>query len=79
MTIKQKRISQPKYISIKPDILVMAKDLETRFHITFSALVSRLILEGHSKVFSSQLAPRPAAMQEVIKSVSQAKEIDPLS
>lgn len=65
---KQNRISQPKYISIKPDVLAMADRLTHKLHVNFSQLVTRLIVESHGKVFAA--APKPQEPQG---------EVDPLS
>lgn len=72
-----KRISKPKYISIQPEVLAMAERLCGKFHVNFSQLVTRLIVEGNNKIFGGELPKVELPKVELPKTLQ--KEVDPLS
>lgn len=71
--LQASRATVQKYISIKPEILSMAENLQDKLYINFSSLISRLILESHSKVFGTTEIKKFEAAEKAIT------DIDPLA
>ena len=66
------RKSKPKYISIQPEVLAMAERMGAKFHVNFSQLVTRLIVESNNKIFGGELP-------KIELPKTSSAEIDPLS
>lgn len=72
--MSKNRIAKPKYITLKPEIEAMGERLKDKLHLSYSALIARLIFEAHSKVF-----PNFEETKKELTSAASAGEVDPLS
>jgi len=61
------RVSLAKYVSVRPEVLKMAEKLTGDLHVNFSQLITRLIVEAHSKRYPQ------------IKDETQEEVLDPLA